>query len=193
MLRSSHDRPLKCVCRFHPSVPAGSSPSNRPLGLAGHELKHDGYRLQIHLRDGRVRLYTINGADWSKRYPLILLMLNGEDLRRRPYVERKAAHQHIRCVWIHCQPREQVKRKSRSGGPLRLFLASAWEEQGSVPDGSTISLFGEQPEGFGMCTLVVVFCHHVYAEGHAVTAPIRSRYASARPARSGRAAYDTDG
>jgi bifunctional non-homologous end joining protein LigD len=82
-------------------------------------------------------LYTINGADWSKRYPLIirdaariegstiidaevvwldsegkavfnalhsrvndakasacafdLLMLNGEDLRRKPYVERKAA------------------------------------------------------------------------------------------------------
>jgi bifunctional non-homologous end joining protein LigD len=84
-----------------------------------------------------VRLYTINGADWSKRYPLIiqdaalikgsaildaevvwldwdgvaqfdalhsrvndqnasacafdLLMHNGEDLRRRPYVERKSA------------------------------------------------------------------------------------------------------
>jgi bifunctional non-homologous end joining protein LigD len=37
-----------------------------------HELKHDGYRLQIHVRDGRVRLYTINGADWSKRYPLIV-------------------------------------------------------------------------------------------------------------------------
>jgi bifunctional non-homologous end joining protein LigD len=100
-------------------------------------LKHDGYRLQIHVRDGRVRLYTINGANWSKRYPLIveaaariegsaildaevvwldsdgmaqfdalhsrvndakasacafdLLMLNGDDLRRRPYVERKAA------------------------------------------------------------------------------------------------------
>jgi ATP-dependent DNA ligase len=37
-----------------------------------HELKHDGYRLQIHVRDGRVRLYTINGADWSKRYPRIV-------------------------------------------------------------------------------------------------------------------------
>jgi ATP-dependent DNA ligase len=30
------------------------------------------HRLQIHVRDGRVRLYTINGADWSKRYPLIV-------------------------------------------------------------------------------------------------------------------------
>jgi hypothetical protein len=37
----------------------------------GHELKQDGYRLQIHVRDGRVRLYTINGANWSKRYPLM--------------------------------------------------------------------------------------------------------------------------
>jgi bifunctional non-homologous end joining protein LigD len=37
-----------------------------------HELKHDGYRLQIHVRDGRVRLFTMNGADWSKRYPRIV-------------------------------------------------------------------------------------------------------------------------
>jgi ATP-dependent DNA ligase len=35
-------------------------------------LKHDGYRLQIHVRDRRVRRYTINDADWSKRYPLIV-------------------------------------------------------------------------------------------------------------------------
>ena len=113
-----------------------------------HELKHDGYRLQIHVRDGRVKLYTMNGADWSKRYPLIvdaaahikgnaildaevvwigpdgvadfdalhsrvndksasacafdLLMVNGDDLRRRPYVERKAALRkllrHGRCI-----------------------------------------------------------------------------------------------
>jgi ATP dependent DNA ligase-like protein len=37
-----------------------------------HELKHDGYRLQIHARDGRVRLYTMNGADWMARYPRIV-------------------------------------------------------------------------------------------------------------------------
>jgi bifunctional non-homologous end joining protein LigD len=35
-------------------------------------LKHDGYRLQIHVRDGRVRLYTMNGNDWTKRYPRIV-------------------------------------------------------------------------------------------------------------------------
>jgi bifunctional non-homologous end joining protein LigD len=44
-----------------------------PIGPGwAHGLKHDEYRLQIHVRDGRVRLYTINGADWSKRYPLIV-------------------------------------------------------------------------------------------------------------------------
>jgi bifunctional non-homologous end joining protein LigD len=36
-----------------------------------HEIKHDGYRLIIQ-RDGKtVRLFTRNGHDWSKRYPLI--------------------------------------------------------------------------------------------------------------------------
>jgi bifunctional non-homologous end joining protein LigD len=94
-------------------------------------------RLQVHIRDGRVRLYTMNGADWSKRCPRIveeaarikghaiidaevacldskgvaqfdllhnrsndaaalalgfdLLALNGNDLRKRPLMERKAA------------------------------------------------------------------------------------------------------
>ena len=37
-----------------------------------HELKHDGYRLQIHVRDGRVHLYTMNGNDWTERYPRIV-------------------------------------------------------------------------------------------------------------------------
>ena len=37
-----------------------------------HELKHDGYRLQVHVREGRVRLYTMNGANWSDRYPRII-------------------------------------------------------------------------------------------------------------------------
>jgi bifunctional non-homologous end joining protein LigD len=37
-----------------------------------HEFKHDGYRLQVHVRDGRVRLYTMNAADWTARYPRIV-------------------------------------------------------------------------------------------------------------------------
>jgi bifunctional non-homologous end joining protein LigD len=136
---------MSLMYRVRPgSAPASFIHPCRPIVVSqppsgpgwGHELKHDGYRLQIHVRDGRVRLYTINGADFSKRYPLIveaaariqgsaildaevvwldsdgmaqfdalhsrvndgrasacafdLLMFNDDDLRRKPYVERKA-------------------------------------------------------------------------------------------------------
>jgi len=37
-----------------------------------HEIKHDGYRLQIHVGGGGVRLYTMSGYDWTDRYPGIL-------------------------------------------------------------------------------------------------------------------------
>src|SRR5438445_539752 len=38
-----------------------------------HELKLDGYRVQAHLRDGRVKLYTRSGLDWTSRFPPITL------------------------------------------------------------------------------------------------------------------------
>jgi bifunctional non-homologous end joining protein LigD len=34
-----------------------------------HEIKHDGYRLQVRRDDGAIRLFTRRGYDWSKRYP----------------------------------------------------------------------------------------------------------------------------
>ena len=135
--RNSRGRPKNAPAAFiHPCRPTVVAQPPSGPGWA-HELKHDGYRLQIHVRDGRVRLYTMNGADWSKRYPLIvraaarikgsaiidaevvcldsegmavfdalhsrvndaeasacafdLMMLNGDDLRRKPYMERKAS------------------------------------------------------------------------------------------------------
>ncbi len=36
-----------------------------------HEIKHDGYRLIVCRRNGRVRLFTRRGFDWTDRYPLI--------------------------------------------------------------------------------------------------------------------------
>jgi bifunctional non-homologous end joining protein LigD len=133
--RSSRGRPRNAPAGFiHPCQPTVAKRPPSGPGWA-HELKHDGYRLQIHVRDGRVRLYTMNGADWSKRYPRIiesaaikgsvvldaeavwldpdgvpnfdalhsrendknatalafdLLSLNGHDLRKRPFIERKA-------------------------------------------------------------------------------------------------------
>jgi bifunctional non-homologous end joining protein LigD len=136
-VRNSRGRTVNApAALIHPCRPVVASRPPSGPGWA-HELKHDGYRLQIHVRDRRVRLYTMNGADWSKRYPLIvqdaariegsaiidaevvwlsndgvadfdalhsrvndhranacafdLLMLNGDDLWHKPYVERKSA------------------------------------------------------------------------------------------------------
>ncbi len=56
---------------IHPSRPTLSKAP--PTGeLWVHEVKHDGYRLQVHVRAGRVRLYTMNAADWTERYPRIV-------------------------------------------------------------------------------------------------------------------------
>lgn len=162
--RSSRGRPLNAPAAFiHPCQPTVAKQPPSGPGWA-HELKHDGYRSQIHVRDGRVRLYTMSGADWSKRYPLIvesaaringtavidaevvcldleglavfdalhsrvndgkasacafdLLMLNGEDLRRKPYVERKAA---LRKLLRHGRGIQYVEHAEGHGD--RLFEA----------------------------------------------------------------------
>jgi hypothetical protein len=36
-----------------------------------HEIKHDGYRLQVRREGEAVRLFTRRGYDWSGRYPAI--------------------------------------------------------------------------------------------------------------------------
>jgi bifunctional non-homologous end joining protein LigD len=36
-----------------------------------HEIKYDGYRVQIHINAGRKKVYTRNGLDWTKRFSLI--------------------------------------------------------------------------------------------------------------------------
>jgi hypothetical protein len=36
-----------------------------------HEIKHDGYRLQVRREGDAVRLFTRRGYDWTKRYPAI--------------------------------------------------------------------------------------------------------------------------
>lgn len=37
-----------------------------------HEIKHDGYRLQAHLENGRVRLFSRQGLDWTERFPVVV-------------------------------------------------------------------------------------------------------------------------
>jgi bifunctional non-homologous end joining protein LigD len=52
-----------CLASLRTSVPSGP-------GYV-HEVKLDGYRIQAHLDNGRVTLYTRTGLDWTKRFPTI--------------------------------------------------------------------------------------------------------------------------
>jgi bifunctional non-homologous end joining protein LigD len=36
-----------------------------------HEIKFDGYRVQVHLNRGKKRVFTRNGLDWTKRFSVI--------------------------------------------------------------------------------------------------------------------------
>ena len=54
--------------------PCLPSRAERPPSGPGwvHEIKHDGYRLIARKRDGRVRLFTRRGYDWTHKFPLIV-------------------------------------------------------------------------------------------------------------------------
>jgi bifunctional non-homologous end joining protein LigD len=45
-----------------------------------HEIKYDGYRIQVHANRGRKKVYTRNGLDWTKRFSTIAgaLDISGE-------------------------------------------------------------------------------------------------------------------
>jgi bifunctional non-homologous end joining protein LigD len=36
-----------------------------------HEIKYDGYRVQVHLNKGKKKVFTRNGLDWTKRFSVI--------------------------------------------------------------------------------------------------------------------------
>ena len=41
-----------------------------------HEIKYDGYRIQVHANRGRKKVYTRNGLDWTKRFSTIAAALD---------------------------------------------------------------------------------------------------------------------
>src|SRR6266478_8315698 len=57
-----------------------------------HELKLDGYRVQLHLHDGRVSLYTRTGLDWTTRFPTI-----AADVARLPAGKRRKSPSYASC------------------------------------------------------------------------------------------------
>ena len=46
--------------------------SKAPKGDWLHEIKYDGYRVQIHINAGKKRVFTRNGLDWTKRFSVIV-------------------------------------------------------------------------------------------------------------------------
>jgi ATP-dependent DNA ligase len=54
-----------------PCIPTGASKPPAGSGWV-HEIKHDGYRLQVRRDGDAVRLFTRRGYDWSDRYPAIV-------------------------------------------------------------------------------------------------------------------------
>ena len=53
-----------CLATLRDNVPSGA----RWL----HEIKFDGYRLQLHKRENDTRLYTRRGNNWTKRFPYLV-------------------------------------------------------------------------------------------------------------------------
>ena len=51
------------LCQLEEQPPAGA-------GWV-HEVKFDGYRIQARIENGKARLYTRKGLDWSDRFPEI--------------------------------------------------------------------------------------------------------------------------
>ena len=51
-------------------APALASPTEKvPDGARWiHEIKFDGYRVQLHIHDGQVKVFTRRGHDWTKRF-----------------------------------------------------------------------------------------------------------------------------
>src|SRR5690349_15733354 len=62
-----------------PRFPTGPLPNmdprlvdQPPIGEAWlHEVKFDGYRMQVHVRHGEARFFTRNGHDWTHRFDFL--------------------------------------------------------------------------------------------------------------------------
>jgi bifunctional non-homologous end joining protein LigD len=59
------------ACFIEPCIPTRVQAPPAGPGWV-HEIKHDGFRLQVHRNGDRVRLFTRRGYDWTERYPRVV-------------------------------------------------------------------------------------------------------------------------
>jgi bifunctional non-homologous end joining protein LigD len=76
MIWRTSSRPNKRPGVVEPCIPTlASKPPVGPQWI--HEIKHDGYRLIVRKRGGRVGLFTRRGYEWTDRYPRISAAVAG--------------------------------------------------------------------------------------------------------------------
>ena len=65
-------RPPRRKCRDFIKPQLATLKAKAPSGDQWlHEIKFDGYRVQVHLDKGKKRVFTRNGLDWTKRFSVI--------------------------------------------------------------------------------------------------------------------------
>jgi bifunctional non-homologous end joining protein LigD len=108
-------------------------PTRAPKPPAGadwvHEIKHDGYRLQVRRVGDQVRLFTRRGYDWSGRYPAIAV--TATLLRAKSFTLDGEAV--VRSGWRGGVRRPAPPRHRQRGHALRLRPAGARRRRPSGP------------------------------------------------------------
>ena len=73
--KSKRKRAGDALPAFVPPALATLSDKAPELGNWVHEIKFDGYRIQARLEDGKVRLLTRKGLDWTRKFPAIAAVI----------------------------------------------------------------------------------------------------------------------
>jgi bifunctional non-homologous end joining protein LigD len=90
-----------------------------------HEIKHDGYRLQVRREGDAVRLFTRRGYDWTGRFPAIgaprccCALGYSRSMARRRYVARTASPSSTRYTGAAPSPRPCCDLLELDGEDLR--------------------------------------------------------------------------
>ena len=139
-----------------------------------HEIKFDGYRVQVHLRDAAVKVFTRRGNDWTNRFRKIAAdawninagsaIIDGEVIRLSGFLARNGQPHHL------LDPATDKDAADLSVAPVvgpddpRRFTDSGIEieplytedDLPAVYNGARALLFPSYYEGFGLPALEAI-------------------------------------
>jgi hypothetical protein len=92
-----------------------------------HEIKYDGYRVQVHLNRGRKKVFTRNGLDWTKRFTEIVgaLAIQGEAMIDGEVVVVHEGRTNFSEAWLQVGKAASSTTPSTSSGGMRPPQAAA--------------------------------------------------------------------